>query len=162
MRIGSVGRQAPEGGRRRGFGGMRWWILLLFAGYAAWSWFGNAKVDPYTGEKARYGATAEEEVQLGAQAFDPVTGGALGVVVGDDDFAEPVGHAGLGEEGAQGALQTVGAAQGGDDDGHVGDHESTSPTVRMAAPRACAWATMRASAAGVHPYFDGLSRTSWV
>ena len=76
MRIGSVGRQAPEGGRRRGFGGMRWWILLLFAGYAAWSWFGNAKVDPYTGEKARYGATAEEEVQLGAQAFDQVLGDA--------------------------------------------------------------------------------------
>ena len=76
MRIGSVGRQAPAGGRRRGFGGMRWWILILFAGYAAWSWFGNAKVDPYTGEKARYGATPEEEVQLGAQAFDQVLGDA--------------------------------------------------------------------------------------
>ncbi|MFP7721867.1 M48 family metallopeptidase [Lysobacter sp. A3-1-A15] len=76
MRIGSVGRQASAGGRRRGFGGMRWWILLLFAGYAAWSWFGNAEVDPYTGEKARYGASAEEEVQLGAQAFDQVLGDA--------------------------------------------------------------------------------------
>ena len=55
---------------------MRWWILLLFAGYAAWSWFGSAKVDPYTGEKAHYGATAEEEVQLGAQAFQQVLGDA--------------------------------------------------------------------------------------
>ena len=56
---------------RRG-GGIRWWILLLFAGYAAWSWFGNAKTDPYTGEKAHYGATVDEEAQLGLQAFQEV------------------------------------------------------------------------------------------
>ena len=32
-------QQAP---RRRGlFGNVRWWILLLFAGYAAFSWFGG-------------------------------------------------------------------------------------------------------------------------
>lgn len=63
---------ARRGGQRRGFGGIRWWVLLLFAGYAAWSWFGSAKVDPYTGEKAHYGATAEEEIQLGAQAYQQV------------------------------------------------------------------------------------------
>lgn len=44
----------------------------MFAGYAAWSWFGSAKIDPYTGEKAHYGATAEEEIQLGAQAYQQV------------------------------------------------------------------------------------------
>ncbi|HEY5802150.1 MAG TPA: M48 family metallopeptidase [Lysobacter sp.] len=55
---------------------MRWWILILFAGYAAWQWFGSAKVDPYTGETAHYGTTAEEEVQLGAQAFQQVLGDA--------------------------------------------------------------------------------------
>ncbi|UNK50341.1 M48 family metallopeptidase [Lysobacter sp. S4-A87] len=55
---------------------MRWWILVLFAGYAAWQWFGSAKVDPYTGETAHYGTTAEEEVQLGAQAFQQVLGEA--------------------------------------------------------------------------------------
>lgn len=63
---------ARQGRQRRGFGGIRWWVLLLFAGYAAWSWFGSAKVDPYTGEKAHYGATAEEEIQLGAQAYQQV------------------------------------------------------------------------------------------
>ena len=99
---------------------------------------------------------------VGAQGLDPVAGGALGVVIGDDDLAQPVGDTHLPEQGAQGALQTVGAAQGGDDDGDVGGHDSTSPTVRMAAPRACAWATMRSSAAGVQPYFEGFSRTSWV
>lgn len=63
---------ARQGRQRRGFGGIRWWVLLLFAGYAAWSWFGSAKVDPYTGEKAHYGATADEEIQLGAQAYQQV------------------------------------------------------------------------------------------
>ncbi|MGH8082055.1 MAG: M48 family metallopeptidase, partial [Lysobacter sp.] len=67
MRIDPYGNQAQGG--RRGFGGFRWWILLLFGLYAAWSWFGSAKTDPYTGEKAHYGASADEEVQLGDQAF---------------------------------------------------------------------------------------------
>jgi predicted Zn-dependent protease len=56
----------------RGFGGIRWWVLVLFAAYAAISWFGNAKTDPYTGEKAHYGATVDEEAQLGLQAFQQV------------------------------------------------------------------------------------------
>lgn len=75
MRIDPFG-ESRGGARRGGFGGMRWWILLLFAGYAAWSWFGGAKVDPYTGEKAHYGTTADEEVQLGVQAFQQVLGDA--------------------------------------------------------------------------------------
>ena len=77
MRVDPMGSSLGRQGRpRRGFGGIRWWILILFAGYAAWQWFGSAKVDPYTGEKAHYGATAEEEVQLGAQAFQQVVGEA--------------------------------------------------------------------------------------
>ncbi|GAB3754361.1 M48 family metallopeptidase [Lysobacter olei] len=75
MRIDPLGGQRQSGAPRRG-GGIRWWILILFAGYAAWQWFGSAKVDPYTGEKAHYGATPEEEVQLGAQAFQQVLGDA--------------------------------------------------------------------------------------
>jgi predicted Zn-dependent protease len=72
MRIDPIGGTSQGGGQRRGFGGIRWWVLLLFAGYAAWQWFGSAKVDPYTGEKAHYGASAEEEIQLGAQAYQQV------------------------------------------------------------------------------------------
>jgi hypothetical protein len=29
-------------GRVRRGGGIRWWLLILFAGYAAFSWFGSA------------------------------------------------------------------------------------------------------------------------
>lgn len=74
MRIDPMG--ARSAGGRRGFGGVRWWILLLFAGYAAFQWFGSAKTDPYTGEKAHYGATAQEEIELGAQAYQQVVSDA--------------------------------------------------------------------------------------
>ena len=63
---GSAGSQPRRGG------GIRWWILVLFAGYAAFSWFGSSKTDPYTGEKAHYGASVDEEAQLGLQAFQEV------------------------------------------------------------------------------------------
>ena len=56
---------------RRG-GGIRWWIILAFAAYAAWSWFGSAEPDPFTGEKAHYGATPDQEDQMGLQAFQQV------------------------------------------------------------------------------------------
>ena len=59
-------------GRVRRSGGIRWWVLLVFAVYAAFSWFAGAKTDPYTGEKARYGASVDEEAQLGLQAFEEV------------------------------------------------------------------------------------------
>ena len=70
--------QQQEGApRRRGlFGNVRWWILIAFAVYAAFSWFSSKETDPYTGESAHYGATPEEEVQLGAQAFQEVVGDA--------------------------------------------------------------------------------------
>jgi predicted Zn-dependent protease len=72
MRVDPFGRQDPNspGGARRG--GIKWWILVAFAVYAAFSWFGSAKTDPYTGETAHYGASTEQETQLGLQAFQQV------------------------------------------------------------------------------------------
>ena len=67
-----TGNDAQYPRQRRGFGGIRWWILLVFAAYAAFSWFGSARVDPYTGAKAHYGASVDEEAQLGLQAFQEV------------------------------------------------------------------------------------------
>ncbi|MGY0619131.1 M48 family metallopeptidase [Lysobacter sp. A378] len=72
--LGSRRRTAPAG-KRRG-GGIRWWILLLFAGYAAWQWFGSAQTDPYTGQTAHYGASSAEESELGANAYQQVLGDA--------------------------------------------------------------------------------------
>jgi predicted Zn-dependent protease len=61
--------------RRRG-GGIRWWILLAFAGYAAFQWFSSRQTDPYTGQDAHYGATPSEESELGVQAYQQVLGEA--------------------------------------------------------------------------------------
>ncbi|MNQ92680.1 hypothetical protein D3C85_1081110 [compost metagenome] len=71
----------------------------------------------------------------GAQAVDSVTRTGLRVVVDHHDLAQAVGYASLDEQRAQGALQTVGATQGRNDDGDVGGgHARTSPTVRMSQP----------------------------
>ena len=69
------GRQQVQRGRRPGlFGNIRWWILLAFAGYAAFYWFSNRAVDPYTGEKVLIDASlnAEEEKALGLQAYEQI------------------------------------------------------------------------------------------
>ena len=72
------GRYEQQGApQRRGlFGNVRWWILLALAGYAAFSWFSSKETDPYTGEDAHYGATPQEESELGAQAYQQVLGDA--------------------------------------------------------------------------------------
>ena len=61
-------QQGPP--RRRG-GGLRIWVLVLFAGYAAYYYFSNRTVDPYTGEKVMIdkSLSAEEESAMGLQAY---------------------------------------------------------------------------------------------
>jgi predicted Zn-dependent protease len=73
MRVDPFGNPDGQPASRVGRGGgLRWWVLVLFAGYAAWSWMSSSKTDPYTGQKAHYGATIEQENQLGLQAFQEV------------------------------------------------------------------------------------------
>ena len=68
-------RQDPFGGqgrpRRRGRGGLRLWVLLLFAGYAVYYWVSNRSTDPYTGETVLIdkSITPEQESVLGLQAY---------------------------------------------------------------------------------------------
>ncbi len=64
-----MGNQGRQPGRRRG--GLRLWVLLLFAGYAVFYWFSNRTVDPYTGEKVLIDKNldAEDESALGLQAY---------------------------------------------------------------------------------------------
>lgn len=69
MRQDPLGNQ--NGQRRRGVGGLRIWVLVLFAGYAAYYWFSNRTVDPYTGEKVMIdkNLSVEDENALGLQAY---------------------------------------------------------------------------------------------
>ncbi|HQX92465.1 MAG TPA: M48 family peptidase, partial [Thermomonas sp.] len=67
--------QYPSGqstGQRRG--GLRLWVLLLFAGYAAWYWFSNRSIDPLTGQAVVIdkSISPEQEKSLGLQAYQQV------------------------------------------------------------------------------------------
>ena len=67
--------QDPTGqrmGQRRG--GLRLWVLLLFAGYAAWYWFSNRSIDPLTGQAVVIdkSISPDQEKSLGLQAYQQV------------------------------------------------------------------------------------------
>ncbi len=72
MRQDPLGNQQARSGRR-GMG-IRWWVLLLFAGYGVYYYFSNRTVDPYTGEKVLIdkGLSAEEESAMGLQAYQEI------------------------------------------------------------------------------------------
>jgi len=75
MRQDPFGNQGQGGApRRRRMGGMRWWVLLAFAGYAAWYWFSNGSTDPYTGETVLIdeSITPQDEKALGLQAYQEI------------------------------------------------------------------------------------------
>lgn len=61
----------PMGNRR---GGLRLWVLVLFAGYAAYYWLSNRSVDPLTGETVVIdkSISPEQETALGLQAYQQV------------------------------------------------------------------------------------------
>ena len=73
MRQDPFGNQG-QGAPRRGFGGLRLWVLLLFAGYAVFYWFSNRSTDPYTGETVLIdkSITPEDEKALGLQAYQEI------------------------------------------------------------------------------------------
>jgi len=66
--------QGGQPRRRSPFGNVRWLILLAFAGYAAFYWFNNRVVDPYTGQKVLIDGSIgiEEEKALGLQAYEEI------------------------------------------------------------------------------------------
>ena len=66
-------QQQGSGQRRRGIN-PRFIILLLFAGYAAYYWFSNRQVDPYTGEKVLIDGSIsiDEEKAIGLQAYQDI------------------------------------------------------------------------------------------
>lgn len=66
-----AGRYAG-GARRRG--GLRLWVLLVFAGYAAWYWFSNRSIDPLTGQAVVIdkSISPEQEKALGLQSYQQI------------------------------------------------------------------------------------------
>lgn len=75
MRQDPVGNQG-QGTPRRGIGsgGLRLWVLLLFAGYAVFYWFSNRSTDALTGEKVVIdrSITPQDEKALGLQAYQEI------------------------------------------------------------------------------------------
>ncbi|WP_149193320.1 M48 family metallopeptidase [Luteimonas suaedae] len=73
MRQDPFGRHQAAPGRRRG-GGLRLWVLLLFAGYGAYYWFSNQSVDPVTGQSVLIdrSLSADDEKALGLQAYQEI------------------------------------------------------------------------------------------
>ena len=72
MRQNPLGNQGQQ--RTRGRGGLRLWVLLLFAGYGAFYWFSNRTTDPLTGEKVLIdkSISPEDEKVLGLQAYEEI------------------------------------------------------------------------------------------
>ena len=67
-------RSGPRGRTRRRSGGLRLWVLLLFAGYGVYYYFSNQVEDPVTGQKVLIdrSLTAEDEKALGLEAYQQI------------------------------------------------------------------------------------------
>ncbi len=74
--MGPFGNRAPGGmgpaqaGQRRG--GIRWWVLLLFAGYMGYYWLSHKQDASFTGRSQLIDTSVEEEAALGLQSFQEV------------------------------------------------------------------------------------------
>ncbi|WP_166209894.1 M48 family metallopeptidase [Cognatiluteimonas telluris] len=66
-------RQNPLG-TRRGFGGLRIWVLVLFAIYGGYYWISNRSTDALTGESVVIdkNISPEDETALGLQAYQEI------------------------------------------------------------------------------------------
>jgi predicted Zn-dependent protease len=72
MRQDPFGNQSQQSSRVGG--GLRLWVLLLFAGYAAFYWFQNRSTDPLTGETVMIdkNISPADEKALGLQAYQEI------------------------------------------------------------------------------------------
>ena len=61
---------ALNGQRRRG--GMRWWVLVLFAGYLGYYWLSHRQDAAFTGRTQMVDTTMDQEVALGLQGFQQI------------------------------------------------------------------------------------------
>jgi predicted Zn-dependent protease len=68
------GNQGDGGAPRRGFGGLRLWVLVLFALYGGYYWLSNRSTDALTGEKVVIdkNISTQDEKALGLQAYQEI------------------------------------------------------------------------------------------
>jgi len=59
------------GGQRRG-GGMRWWVLVVFAIYLGYYWVSHRQETSLTGRTQLVDTTLEQEAALGLQSFEQI------------------------------------------------------------------------------------------
>jgi predicted Zn-dependent protease len=84
MRFPGGQRGAPHasyGGQRRG--GMRWWVLIVFALYAGWYWISNSQEAAFTGRTQLIDTSVEQEAQLGLQSFRQILAESNVVTTGE-------------------------------------------------------------------------------
>ena len=74
-------RFGMNGQRRRG--GMRWWVLLLFAGYLGYYWLSHRQEASFTGRTQMVDTTMDQEVALGLQGFEQILGQSQVVTTGE-------------------------------------------------------------------------------
>jgi len=74
MQMNQIGSQGDGGSPRRGFGGLRLWVLVIFALYAGYYWFSNRSTDALTGEKVVIdkNISTQDEKALGLQAYQEI------------------------------------------------------------------------------------------
>jgi predicted Zn-dependent protease len=59
------------GGQRRG-GGMRWWVLVLFAAYLGYYWLSHRQEAAFIGRAQVIDTTLDQEVALGLQSYEQI------------------------------------------------------------------------------------------
>lgn len=75
-------RPAPGMARSRG-GGMRWWIVIVFALYLGWQYLGNREEASFTGRKQLIDSSIEQDLALGLQTFNQVLSESRVVTTGE-------------------------------------------------------------------------------
>lgn len=85
----SLPQEARFGTGRRN-GGMRWWVLVLAAGYLGYYYLSNRQEASFTGRQQLVETSIEQDVALGLQAYQQILSEERGRVVNDGPLPEQV------------------------------------------------------------------------
>ncbi|MBK8284662.1 MAG: M48 family metallopeptidase [Ahniella sp.] len=87
-------RSAPQDPRMmmagRRSGGMRWWVLVLAAGYLGYYYFSNRQEASFTGRQQLVETSVEQDVALGLQAYQQILSEERGKVIREGEVPDMV------------------------------------------------------------------------